>query len=99
MDVVLLFFVWSDQVNSRAPKNVLIETTLHRKSCSQQRHAFNSDTVRFVAGRFDDAYQRNPGTALQFVENDVRGVCRECAEVCARLCQPLDLDDQVVSKG
>ena len=98
VNVSLLFVVRNDDLQSSRRKYFLLEAARYGKARTKQPNAFQSEAVCFVARRFDNAEQRNPGTFGEFIKDDMRRVCRQHGEVSTGAREPFNFDHQFVGE-
>jgi hypothetical protein len=67
----------------------------HGEAGAEQAHALEPELGRGVGGRFDNAEQGDRGGAAQPLEDNVRGVGGEDADIRAGPCQPPELLEQI----
>src|SRR5205085_6864412 len=74
VNVILVFRLGHDELDSFTRENLLIKTRLHRVTSPEKREAFEVSLLRIITGRFDDADERNRRSRFNLVEDNVRSV-------------------------
>src|SRR5690349_9604906 len=83
MNVSLILPVWHEKLDSLSREDLGIKSRLHGVACPQQREPFQLSRFDHRTCRLDDTDQGNWRRGRDVVEDNMRCVCRDQAEVCS----------------